>query len=203
MDTTQGIIFDFGGVISMPQDGRFFPEAERLTGWTRAQILEAWGKWRRLFDADAITPAELYRRLAASLGQEVPEATLEAVVRLDFDSWSAPNAGTLAWARELKARGLKIGILTNMPTAFIPWFDRCAAPFRALADAEVISGRERLAKPDPAIYRLMERRIGLPPEALLFLDDSPANVEAARACGWRAIRFRDLAQARAEVGALP
>ena len=58
--------------------------------------------------------------------------------------------------------------------------------YRALLDAEVISGLELLYKPEEPIYRLMERRMGMPPDRLIFLDDTEANVRAARAFGWRA-----------------
>ena len=60
---------------------------------------------------------------------------------------------------------------------------RCAE-YRALLDAEVISGLHRLYKPEEAIYRLAEREMGLPPDRLLFLDDTEANVAAARSFGW-------------------
>ena len=50
----------------------------------------------------------------------------------------------------------------------------------------LFSGREKLAKPDPAIYAEAERRFALAPQATLFLDDSVRNVDAARARGWNA-----------------
>ena len=55
-----------------------------------------------------------------------------------------------------------------------------------LLDAVVISGLEFLFKPEEPIYRLTERRMGLPPDRLIFLDDTEANVLAARAFGWHA-----------------
>ena len=39
MKTIQGIVFDFGGVISKAQDATFFPEVRRLTGWSREEVL--------------------------------------------------------------------------------------------------------------------------------------------------------------------
>ena len=90
-----------------------------------------------------------------------------------------------------------------MPSSFIPWFDRCARDFRALADAEVISGLERIVKPNPEIYALMARRMALPPAELFFLDDTQANVDAARACGWHAERFLSVPQAKAALASLP
>ncbi len=202
MSTIQGIVFDFGGVISQAQDAAFFPAVNALTGWTRTQVLDGWKAHRRKLDADLLDAQGLYRQIAADLGQTLPRETLDALATLDYDSWSIPNPETLAWARELKAAGLRVGILTNMPSNFIPWFDRCAKDFRALADAEVVSGLERIVKPNPEIYALMARRMALPPAALFFLDDTQANVDAARACGWHAERFLSIPQAKAALEAL-
>ncbi len=202
MGAIQGIVFDFGGVISAPPDVNFFPRVEQLTGWSREEVLAGWRAYRRQMDADLLPVQELYRRIAADRGTTLDAATVEALARLDYDSWATPNPETLQWARELKAAGYRLGILTNMPTDFIPWFDRCAAPFRALVDAEVISGAEHIVKPDPPIYHLMAQRMALPPEALIFLDDTEANVVGARACGWYAHRFTDVAGAKAALEAL-
>jgi len=52
-----------------------------------------------------------------------------------------------------------------------------------------VSGRVKLVKPDPAIYALHAQTFGLAPDATLFFDDNPANVEAARTVGWRAEQY--------------
>jgi putative hydrolase of the HAD superfamily len=73
--------------------------------------------------------------------------------------------------------------LSNMPAPFIPvLMTRC--PWIARFDGGIFSGRVNLAKPDTAIYALAERRLNLIPSETLFLDDSPRNVDAARARGW-------------------
>jgi len=53
----------------------------------------------------------------------------------------------------------------------------------------VISGDVKLYKPDPAIYSLLLAMLPCPPEDCLFVDDSQANVEAARTSGLQAVRF--------------
>ena len=189
MTTLPGIVFDFGGVISAAQNPDFYPAVQKLTGWDRDTILAGWAKRRRAVDADFISIADLYRLIAADRSESYPDEVFEEIGRMDYDSWAVTNPETYTWAQELKAQGFRIGILTNMPTAFIPWFNRCAAPFRALADAEVVSGEEQMVKPNPAIYELMARRMGMPPNDLLFLDDTQINVDAAIACGWHAARF--------------
>jgi putative hydrolase of the HAD superfamily len=155
-----------------------------------------------MLDADFITPQGLYYLIGKDMGAVPHAQTLDRLAEMDYDSWAVPNPETLAWARELKNAGFKIGILTNMPTNFIPWFNRAAADFRALADAEVISGAEHIVKPDPAIYALMAKRLELPPESLCFFDDMLPNVEAAQKCGWQSAQFTSVAAAREALAAL-
>jgi 2-haloacid dehalogenase len=61
-------------------------------------------------------------------------------------------------------------------------------------------------KPDPRIFEHLAERFAIEPAAALFIDDSPANIDAARALGFRAIRFTDAAGLRSELvrlGLLP
>jgi FMN phosphatase YigB (HAD superfamily) len=85
-----------------------------------------------------------------------------------------------------------------MPTAFVPSFKKYYKDFIALADAMVISGEEKMYKPQRRIYRLMTKRLNVEPEEICFFDDVEANCESARSCGWKAIRFTDVAQAMRE-----
>ena len=202
MKQIKGIVFDFGGVISAAHDETFWVKAKALTGWSREEIWAGWRKHRWMLDADFITPQGLYYLIGKDMGAVPHAQTLDRLAEMDYDSWAVPNPETLAWARELKDAGFKIGILTNMPTNFIPWFNRAAADFRALADAEVISGAEHIVKPDPAIYALMAKRLELPPESLCFFDDMLPNVEAAQKCGWQSAQFTSVAAAREALAAL-
>ncbi len=192
----RGIVFDFGGVISKVQDVTFFPAMEALTGWGRDVILAGWKQHRRLMDADLISVEEVYVRIAQDRGEILSEEVVAQVRKLDFDSWAVANPETLTWAQTLKAEGFKIGILTNMPTDFIPWFERCAGAFRRLADAELISGEVHLVKPQAEIYRLMAARMGMAGRDLFFMDDAQENVDGAVACGWQGHCFRTVAGAK-------
>lgn len=59
------------------------------------------------------------------------------------------------------------------------------------ADVLVYSHEVGLAKPDPAIYELTTKRLGVRPEEIAFLDDQPGNVAAARDHGWHALVHED------------
>lgn len=67
-------------------------------------------------------------------------------------------------------------------------------PFLAQFDGIVVSGTEKLLKPDPRIYRLLLDRHELNAADCLFIDDIKANVEAARTIGMQAVQFTDPAQ---------
>lgn len=69
-------------------------------------------------------------------------------------------------------------------------------------DAMVISGREGVVKPEPAIFELLCERHGVDPADAVFIDDSAANVDAAAALGFRTVRFIDPEQCRRELRSL-
>ncbi|MEP0943637.1 MAG: HAD-IA family hydrolase [Rhizobiaceae bacterium] len=64
--------------------------------------------------------------------------------------------------------------------------------FLTRARGETVSGLVELVKPEPDIYAHHHSTHGLDPAATLFIDDSIANIEAARAAGWQAIHFAGL-----------
>ena len=69
-------------------------------------------------------------------------------------------------------------------------------------DDIVLSGEVGIAKPDPAVYRLVCERSGIEPSEAVFLDDSPTNVAGAHAVGMPAFIFTDADQARADLRTL-
>ena len=101
---------------------------------------------------------------------------------------NGPIDGTVDILRELKEKGSEIHALTNwssetFPVAlerfdFLDWFEHI-----------VVSGEERLKKPDRRIYEVLLHRIGRKAAECVFIDDSAANVATAADLGFTAIRF--------------
>jgi 2-haloacid dehalogenase len=103
--------------------------------------------------------------------------------------------GMPAVLRDLHARGDRLIVLSNMPsevwvplTELFDWF--------SLFDGAVVSGDEKIVKPDPAIYRSLVERFGVDPAQSTFVDDRVENVDAARAMGFDAVLFTDAASLR-------
>lgn len=198
----RGVVFDFGGVITkltMPDFVR--PIMEEL-GVPWSLLEEGFGKYRRLMDGDLMTMGEMYVRIFAEAGLAFPDEVVERIVDRDQASYTLRNEETVRFMKELKERGFRIGILTNMCRSFVPRFRENFADAIALADALVISGDERMHKPEKRIYELLRERIGLEAGELCFFDDVEMNCDGARKDGWHCIRFRDIAQAKADFEAL-
>lgn len=71
--------------------------------------------------------------------------------------------------------------------------------FEQLVDVIVYSHEVGLAKPDPAVFRLTEQRLGVHPHEIVFLDDQERHVQAARRIGWRAVHHRSTAESIREI----
>jgi len=147
-------------------------------------------------------------------GRSFAEAT-EALMpqhadkRALIDAWSmrfgemVPGAieGTVAVLAELKDRGVPIYAISNWSAeTFAPLRDRFE--FLSWFRDIVISGEERVIKPDPRIFRALLTRNGLAPEAAVFIDDDPRNAAAASALGLHGIHFRDPVQLRQDLAAV-
>jgi putative hydrolase of the HAD superfamily len=74
--------------------------------------------------------------------------------------------------------------------------------FEDLTDLIVYSHEEGIEKPDRRIYELTWQRLGIQPEEMIFVDDAPPNIEAARALGIHGILFQNTAQVITEIEAL-
>lgn len=110
-----------------------------------------------------------------------------------------PVPGMVAIVEALDAARVPIYGITNFSHEFWPPFRaRESALFDRFRDI-VVSGDERLVKPDRAIYALALKRFGLAGPDAVFVDDSLPNVEAARAMGIHAVHFTDAAAFRAEL----
>jgi len=108
---------------------------------------------------------------------------------------------TVGVLREVKAAGLPCLALSNMePSAFATRRARFA--FMDWFDGFVISGIEGVAKPDRRIFQILLRRYRLEPAATVFIDDSPANVEAARGLGLKAVPYTSAGELRGQLRSL-
>jgi len=118
----------------------------------------------------------------------------EAEIGAWWDRWDEMFDGAIpqteAAMAALAARDVPQFGLTNMWSGTWSFVQSLSPAFGHLR-ATVVSADEGMIKPDPAIFRLALDRTGMAPADLLFIDDSPVNIEAARALGFHVHRFED------------
>ncbi|MEN9718441.1 MAG: hypothetical protein RIQ99_1319 [Pseudomonadota bacterium] len=163
---------------------------------------------RRRFVETVVTPEWHYqhdagRPLAEMVAERIAEFPQHANLIRRYashfnDSIPGPIPGSIELVEALAAAGVPLYAITNFGAELWAGFRPHWPVFRHFHDI-VVSGVERLAKPDPAIYALAQHRFGHAPHAMLFIDDNAANIAAARACGWQVHHFQDAAALRTDL----
>jgi len=194
-----GVIFDLGGVLLRWDAAAIVaavfpdPDARRIVH----QAVFAHPDWLEL-DRGTLSEAEAVRRFAGRSGQ--PLAAMRALME-QVRCALVPIPDSLELLADLDDAGVPLYCLSNMHACTIAYLTGRHAFFGRFRDA-VYSAQVGMIKPDPAIFAYAAVRFGLPPGSCVFADDSPANVSAAVAAGWRAFRFLGAARCRHELEAL-
>jgi 2-haloacid dehalogenase len=202
-DQIEAVVFDIGNVLVRWERDlpfrRLIPDAAARAYFMDTVIPLAWHA-----EHDGGRNAE---EMIAERTAQFPEhaALIRAWLTHFNETIPGPVPGSPALVEELSARRVPLYAITNFGAdtwaGFAPGW-----PLAARFSDIVVSGDERLAKPDPAIYALAAARFGRVPGSMLFIDDSLANVESAHACGWHAHHFIDATGLRDELverGLLP
>lgn len=190
----KAVVFDVGNVLYGWDPDRFLaPRIEDPE--ERARFLADTGfmEWHEALDG-----GRAFEEAAFDLCGRFPEYA--ALIR----QWSShfgetitgPVPGVHEIVAELDARGVPLFAITNFSADFWTRFAERERAFFARFRDIVVSGRERLLKPDPDIYRLALRRFGLASHEALFVDDRPINVHGAEVVGMRAHLFTGAAGLR-------
>lgn len=186
-DAPTAVVFDIGRVLYEwdPRHlyERLIPPGEALDAFLRDVVTTEWH-----FQHDA---GRDFADTSAELVALYPEhAELIAAWGPRFlESIPGPVAGMPALVERLDEAGVPLYAITNFSHEFFPPFRAAEAVLFDRFRDIVVSGAERLVKPDPAIYRLALDRFGLKAGQTVFIDDNAANVASAAALGMHAILF--------------
>lgn len=192
------VIFDLFGTLIAPFSLRKHDEAVRrmagLLGAPPDDFLRMWNhdtlKWR-LTGGFPTVEASLEQICQALRVPAEPNKIADATRLRIATCWSdlVPRAGALELLHQLKARGSKLGLISDC-SAEVP-FLWCQTAFAALIDAPVFSCSAGVTKPDPKLYRLACERLGVRPEDCLYVDDIESPLSGAARVGMRPIWFHD------------
>lgn len=208
MAWVDGVLFDFGGVFF---DSPFaavhdFGAAGGIGGPRLVEYVfgrydeDTDHPWHRLErgEIDLLAARDQIQALAAAEGHDV-----DLFQALSGLTGATVRDGMIAVARDARAAGCRVGLVTNNVREFGDGWRRML-PVDELFDVVIDSHQVGMRKPDPRIFRMaLEGLGGVAPERAVFLDDFAGNVAAARALGMQGIVVGpDWEQAVAELRAL-
>ena len=195
------IIFDFGNVLV-----RWEPERVYLP-YFGGDEAKYWFFWRHVCDADFRNRIDAGADQWATIRERqkvYPE--YDEAIAMYFTRWDEALPGEMPGMRELVEQlkadpRCRLYGLTNWSMETFP-AARAKFPILQLIDNYVVSGEEKMVKPDRAIFQVLLDRYGLRPEECLFIDDNPDNIEGARRVGLNGIVFAGAEDLRQRIASI-
>ena len=192
----QSVIFDVGRVL-FDWDlrhlfAKLIDDRQELEWFVTNVVTPQWH-----FQHDAGRPlAEMVPELKARFPDHAP--LIDAYATRFNETIPGPMPGSLELVERLDEAGVPLFAITNFGHEFWEGFRPTQPVFDRFQDI-IVSGTEKLMKPDPAIYALAIERFGIDPAGAIFIDDVAANVAGAESVGITGHRFVDAATLEREL----
>jgi putative hydrolase of the HAD superfamily len=192
------VILDYGQVLAERPTVEEFGRMAEVFNLSFDSFYELWEASRGPYDRGDLAAEEYWLQLAAKTNTLLNPKQIETLRKLEVEMWAHPNPGMFDWVSQLRAAGIKTGLLSNMPWDLVRHVrTRCA--WMEDFSFKTLSAEVKLIKPEPAIYEHALQGLGVAAAEALFIDDREENVQAARNLGIRAIQFASVAGLRNEL----
>ncbi|MHB1426370.1 MAG: HAD family hydrolase [Gemmataceae bacterium] len=181
------IVFDFGNVLGFFSHRKAAEQLAAYSPLSAEEILDHYLLDDELeddFESGRMSGAEFRALVRQRCRLTCSDAQLDFAIADMF----APNDEVCALVPALKPR-YRLVLLSNTNELHAVHYRRQFADTLAHFDALVLSHEVGMRKPCAEIYAHTHALAGSTPRQCLFIDDLPANVEAARACGWHSIVY--------------
>ena len=194
----RAVIFDYGMVLTDKPSAEAHDAMLRITGLPHDQFETIYWTDRMSYDEGKLTGLQFWQNIVRDAKLNLDESAIDQLNHWDARMWTTQNLAMLAWQQQLKHRGIKTAILSNMGDTVLANIQR-EFDWLPRFDVLVWSFQHKMAKPDPTIYRLTLDKLGTSPEESLFIDDKQPNIDAARKLGLAAIQFTTVENLRADL----
>ncbi len=195
------VILDYGQVLAYSATPEDFGRMANILNSSFETFYTSWQTTRDPYDCGDLTPEEYWLKLAAQANSSIDRSQIEILRKVEVEIWSHVDQGMLDWVSQLRAAGIKTGLLSNMPRDLVTYL-RANCKWMENFVFKTFSSEVRLIKPDPAIYEHTLHGLGVSASESLFVDDREINIQAARALGMNAIQFSSIAQFKEDLEAM-
>ena len=193
MPTGQRIVlFDLFGVIARHQRPGALGEMAASCHAPAEAFTEAYWALRPPYDAARQSAPQYWTAVLRRLSRPVDAGTIERLRLADIGSWSRVDDSMVAYAQSLRGRA-RVAVLSNIPADHADAF-LAAQPWLQSLDYVALSGRIKVAKPEPSAFHHCVTAMHAGPADFLFVDDREENVRAAQAVGMTGHVFTGLAK---------
>jgi HAD superfamily hydrolase (TIGR01509 family) len=180
------VVLDLGGVVFRHHPDRRLDAFARLTGTTAEQVRRSLfdSGYSTSCDAGRLTTDRAYREGVRLLGTRMSLARFRALWISSFE----PDNDVVALAQRLKPL-VSLALLTNNSTLVREGLEARYPEILDLFRPRLFSADVGQLKPAPGLFHTLLDLLGTTADRVLFVDDTPANVDAAAALGFRTHRF--------------
>jgi putative hydrolase of the HAD superfamily len=183
------IIFDYGCVLSLPQDRRLLQEISSIVTSEDVSVFEkVYYSIRPEYDLGFIDGRGYWERIFKSFGRTCDLETADKLISMDALSWIQLNNNMLDFIRELKKQDYNLAVLSNMPPEILDYIEK-DTDILSMFDNTVFSCDLGLIKPDPEIYRKCLEITGSRDQGNVFIDDKDENISAAEKQGIKGVKY--------------
>jgi putative hydrolase of the HAD superfamily len=194
----RGVIFDYGNVLCHPQQPSDIESMARVCGVAAAGFRDLYWKFRVAYDRADLNGEAYWTAVAREEGVALSPDQVARLIALDTASWARENDAVVCWVEQLHDAGFSLALLSNMPSELSRTLS-AQGKWAKFFPHRVFSCDVRRNKPNPLIYQTCLDTLQLAANDVLFLDDIPANVEAASRLGIHGLVFDTLERTLARV----
>lgn len=187
-ETIKAIIFDFGGVISYPQNTIIKYRMMDILNLNYEEFTASYFKHRHPYDTGLLTGQQYWTRIGTDHAINIKAKDILKLIELDVKGWTKINTEMLTYILLLQNSSIKTAVLSNMTFDIL---NHIQAKYEWINDFDtcIFSCEHKVIKPDRRLYEICIKTLNIDPINCLFIDDTKENVTAAQELGIQAIEF--------------
>lgn len=178
----KAVVFDFGNVLSLDQPPGTVEQMAAICQVPIDVFRVGYWDYRLAYDRGDLDFNDYWEKRMRTIGARLTAEQIAKIILVDCEGWSHLNSVSVDWVKQLRAAGLQLAVLSNMPLDLRNYMVSHIDILKSFHHL-VFSCDVHRVKPEPEIYQHCLDLLQLAPHEVLFLDDKQENIDAAVALG--------------------
>lgn len=187
----KAVIFDYGGVVKSSSGDDAVKDIAVAYGVSRKIIIKKIRPIIRLFQKGLITENRFWKKSSSSLRRPIPKNKKD-LWRKIYEKTFRIYPEIISFIKKIKTQSIKTAVLSNTIKPHVEIIVKHNG-YKNF-DVVILSCRVHLQKPDPKIYLLTAKRLGIKPKECIFIDDEEKNLKSAKKLGMKTVLAKNTKQ---------